>query len=195
MTLPPQAAGCSPSSAGQQEGTSEGIRQESKNQVGFEKLGFLRGSYVVIWRPLVASLALHRPLLTVCTAHKEYTVHCESKAALLRQLPSPQAITVRVCFPSDTRHASFQLILAEGLLCAKHTWHFCPLHLFSTQKPEVRSCSFSTPNSPLPHSTWSKGQSLYNSHDLFSSLELSDLPITPSFSPFQLHWPHYLFLL
>lgn len=112
MTLPPQAAGCSPSSAGQQEGTSEGIRQESKNQVGFEKLGFLRGSYVVIWRPLVASLALHRPLLTVCTAHKEYTVHCESKAALLRQLPSPQAITVRVCFPSDTRHASFQLILA-----------------------------------------------------------------------------------
>lgn len=48
MTLPPQAAGCSPSSAGQQEGTSEGIRQEPKNQVGFENLGFLHDSYVVI---------------------------------------------------------------------------------------------------------------------------------------------------
>lgn len=134
--------------------------------------------------PLGGQLSFSQPSPhPVCTAHKKNTVHCESKAALLGQLPSPEATTIRVCFPSDTQHASFQLILAEGLLCAKRTSHFCPLHLFSTQKPEVRSCSFSTPNSPQPHSTWSKGQSSYNNHDLPSPLELSDLPITSSFSP------------
>lgn len=64
MTLPPQVIGCSPSSAGQQEGTSEGIRQEPKNRIGFENPVFLRGSYVVTWRPLAASLAFHSPLLS-----------------------------------------------------------------------------------------------------------------------------------
>lgn len=45
----------------------------------------------------------------------------------------------------NTQHVSFQLILIKASLCAKHTWHLCPLHTFSAQKPEVRSCSLVLP--------------------------------------------------
>ena len=84
-----------------------------------------------------------------------------------------------------TYRASFQLTLTEGLLYAQHVRHFCPLHLSSTHKPEVRSCTSSIPNTPGREVTAGNehiplGHILSQLVDRSQALEVQDPPPWPT---------------
>ena len=93
---------------------------------------------------------------------------------------------------SISQHASFTLTLIKGLLCAKHTWHFCPLPLFPAQKPKGKSCPSPAPNPPLsPTSLRVKAEVaiITMTCPLTSSSRTQVLSLSPSLRLFQPHWP------